>query len=189
MTEEKAKKDWYDGLLDVKNGATWITVSNCYFHDHWKAVLCGSSDKDENGDRAIRITFVGNYWENINSRQPLFRWGKAHIYNNYFKGAADKQANCIDVRMDSQLWAEGNYFDTVKNAIGLDLANGGKDSTGKAAYRFTNTNKCVNAPTPNSGTLPDSEKPRYDYMPKTADEAKANVVNEAGVKLTAADLR
>ena len=188
VTEEKAKKDWYDGLLDVKNGAAWITVSNCYFHDHWKAVLCGSSDKDENGDRAIRITFVGNYWENINSRQPLFRWGKAHIYNNYFKGAADKQANCIDVRMDSQVWAEGNYFDTVKNAIGLDLANGGKDSTGKAAYRFTNTNKCVNAPTPNSGTLPDSEKPRYDYMPKTADEAKTNVVNEAGAKLTADEL-
>ena len=189
VTEEKAKKDWYDGLLDVKNGAAWITVSNCYFHDHWKAVLCGSSDKDENGDRAIRITFVGNYWENINSRQPLFRWGKAHIYNNYFKGAADKQANCIDVRMDSQVWVEGNYFDTVKNAIGLDLANGGKDSTGKAAYRFTNTNKCVNAPTPNSGTLPDSEKPRYDYMPKTADEAKTNVVNEAGAKLSADDLR
>ncbi|MDE7392264.1 MAG: hypothetical protein K2M90_07405 [Treponemataceae bacterium] len=174
VTEEKAKKDWYDGLLDVKNGAAWITVSNCYFHDHWKAVLCGSSDKDENGDRAIRITFVGNYWENINSRQPLFRWGKAHIFNNYFKGAAGKQANCIDVRIDSQVWAEGNYFDTVKDAIGLDLANGGKDSTGKAAYRFTGTNKCVNAPTPNSGTLPETEKPRYDYTPKSADEAKAD---------------
>lgn len=175
VTEEKAKKDWYDGLLDVKNGATWITVSNCYFHDHWKAVLCGSSDKDENGDRAMRITFVGNYWENINSRQPLFRWGKAHIYNNYFKGADDKQANCIDVRMDSQVWAEGNYFDTVKNAIGLDLANGGKDATGKAAYRFTDTNAYVETTyTPKSGTLLESEKPRYDYTPKLADEAKAD---------------
>lgn len=175
VTEEKSKKDWYDGLLDVKNGATWITVSNCYFHDHWKAVLCGSSDKDENGDRAMRITFVGNYWENINSRQPLFRWGKAHIYNNYFKGADDKQANCIDVRMDSKVWAEGNYFDTVKNTIGLDLANGGKDATGKAAYKFTSTNKYANiANTPNSGTLPETEKPRYDYLPKSADEAKAD---------------
>lgn len=172
-------KDFYDGLLDIKNGSSWITISNCYFHDHWKACLCASGDgkADKNPttgatDKDMRVTFYGNYWENINSRQPLFRWGKAHIYNNYFKGADDKQANCIDVRMDSQVWAEGNYFDTVKNAIGLDLANGGKDATGKAAYRFTNTNKCVNAPDPKSGTLPETEKPRYDYMPKSADEAK-----------------
>ncbi|MBR4600032.1 MAG: hypothetical protein IKO39_08290, partial [Treponema sp.] len=42
--ESDWKKDFYDGLLDIKNGGTWITISNCYFHDHWKACLCGSGD-------------------------------------------------------------------------------------------------------------------------------------------------
>lgn len=165
------EKDWYDGLLDVKNGATWITVSNCYLHDHWKAVLCGSGDDHDDGDSAMRITFVGNYFENINSRQPLFRWGKAHIYNNYYKGASDKQANCIDVRIDSQVLAEGNYFESVKNAIGIDLANGNSSTMGKAEYNFPNSNKldsCTNTPSKGSS----SYVPKYEYNLKTAVEAK-----------------
>ena len=175
-TDASEPKEWYDGLLDVKNGATWITVSNCYLHDHWKAVLCGSGDDHDDGDSAMRITFVGNYFENINSRQPLFRWGKAHIYNNYYKGASDKQANCIDVRIDSQVLAEGNYFESVKNAIGIDLANGKSNTMGKAEYNFPNSNKldsCTNTPSKGSS----SYKPLYQYTPKSADEAKAAAEN------------
>ena len=90
-TDDKWKKDFYDGLLHIKNGSTWITISNCYFHDHWKACLCASGDSAPNKntttgatDEDMRITFYNNYWKDINARQPLFRWGKAHIFNSYF---------------------------------------------------------------------------------------------------------
>ena len=32
-------KDYYDGLLDIKNEASFITVSNCNVHDHFKVSL------------------------------------------------------------------------------------------------------------------------------------------------------
>ena len=187
------KKDFYDGLLDIKNGSTWITISNCYFHDHWKACLCSSGDgkADKNPrtgatDVDMRVTFYGNYWENINSRQPLFRWGKAHIYNNYYKGDSTKDANCIDVRINSQVLAEGNYFASVKNAIGIDLANGKPSTMGTAAYSFPDSNKLENCTnTPNKGNL--SYAPKYEYDLKPADEVTTAPVG-VGV-LTAADLQ
>jgi pectate lyase len=39
-------KDYYDGLLDIKRGAEYITVSNNHFHDHHKVSLVGYSDAD-----------------------------------------------------------------------------------------------------------------------------------------------
>jgi pectate lyase len=36
-------KDYYDGLLDITHASEWVTVSNTYFHDHWKADLVGHS--------------------------------------------------------------------------------------------------------------------------------------------------
>ena len=118
--ETEWKKDFYDGLLDVKNGGTWITISNCYFHDHWKACLCGSGDEgpDVNTktgltDADMCVTFIGNYWENINSRQPLFRYGTGHIISNYFYG--NDGASCINVRAGSNLYIEGNSFNNIKS--------------------------------------------------------------------------
>ena len=29
-------KDYYDGLLDVTHASEWVTISNTYFHDHYK---------------------------------------------------------------------------------------------------------------------------------------------------------
>lgn len=30
-------KDYYDGLCDVTHASEWVTISNTYFHDHYKA--------------------------------------------------------------------------------------------------------------------------------------------------------
>ena len=181
ITASVDAKDWYDGLLDLKNGAAWITISNCYFHDHWKAFLCGSGDAHDDGDSNMRLTIVGCFFKNINSRQPLFRWGKAHIYNNYFLSEEGstvyRDSNCIDVRTGSTILAEANYFSGVKNPIGIDLANGG--TNGKEEYSFPASNQlenCVNDPQPGSSTY----KPAYVY---TAATASKDVANTAGAKL------
>ncbi len=122
-TEIEWAKDFYDGLLDIKNGSRYITISNCYFHDHYKACLCGSSDVSENGDTAMRLTFFGNYWENINSRQPLFRYGKAHIYGSYFYStlkieSSNYSSTGINCRAGSELYIDNNSFVNIKTPVG-----------------------------------------------------------------------
>ena len=74
-------KDYYDGLFDVKKDAQYITFSWNYVHDAWKSMLMGNSDSD-NSNRTI--TFHHNWFNNLNSRVPAFRFGEGHIYNNYY---------------------------------------------------------------------------------------------------------
>ena len=44
----------------------------------------GHSDSNGAEDTAITVTYAGNYWYNLNSRTPSFRFGHGHIFNNYF---------------------------------------------------------------------------------------------------------
>jgi pectate lyase len=169
VDDEKFAKDFYDGLLDMKNGCSWVTVSNCYFHDHWKAFLCESNSDEKSAalGKTMRLTLYGNLFENIYSRQPKFRWGKAHIFGNaYVETASETKgaSNCIDVNAGAEILAEGNYFEGLKNVIG----NFTEDSMGES-WRYTNTNvtkSCTN--TPSVGTSTFSPAYTYDAVSKGA---------------------
>jgi pectate lyase len=102
-------KDFYDGLLDVKGDAEYITYSWNYLHDSWKTSLVGSSE-DDTFDR--KITMHHNRYENCNSRLPLFRGGNGHVFNNYYVDIADTGINS---RLGGCLKIEANYFDNAKN--------------------------------------------------------------------------
>jgi pectate lyase len=75
----------YDGLLDITHGCTGITVTNSKLHDHWKASLIGHSDDNLAEDKSITVTMALNHWVNLNSRTPSIRYGRGHIYNNFFE--------------------------------------------------------------------------------------------------------
>lgn len=105
-------KDYYDGLLDVKNGSSFITVSWSVFHDHYKVCLVSSGD-EQVIDTVARLTFHHNYFYNCESRLPMIRFGKDHIFNNYYKDCH----NAIDSRMGACLKIEGNYFANVYRAV------------------------------------------------------------------------
>ncbi len=102
-------QDYYDGLLDAKSDAEYITFSWNYLHDSWKASLIGFSDSD-NFDR--KVTYHHNYFRNINSRLPLFRFGTGHVFNNYYQDVASTAANS---RMGACLKIENNFFKNVNN--------------------------------------------------------------------------
>jgi pectate lyase len=54
-------KDYYDGLLDVTHGSDWVTISNSYLHDHWKASLVGHSDSNGSEDTGhLTVTYANN---------------------------------------------------------------------------------------------------------------------------------
>jgi len=104
--------DYYDGLLDIKNGSSFITVSWSSFHDHYKVSLISSGD-EQLADTVIRTTFHHNYFYNCGSRLPSIRFGKAHIFNNYYYNCDD----AINSRMDAWVRVERNYFDNVGTAV------------------------------------------------------------------------
>jgi pectate lyase len=81
-SDQDHDKDYYDGLLDITHGSTYVSVTNSVLHDHWKSSLVGHSDSNEDEDKAITVTYALNKWYNLNSRLPSFRFGTGHIYNN-----------------------------------------------------------------------------------------------------------
>jgi pectate lyase len=102
-------QDYYDGLLDVKSTSEYLTYSWNYLHDSWKTGLVGSSESDTY-DR--KLTMHHNFYENCNSRLPLFRGGTGHIFNNYYKDVA---STAINSRINACLQIENNYFLNVLN--------------------------------------------------------------------------
>ena len=106
---QEVDKDFYDGLLDVKAEAEYITYSWNYLHDSWKAALVGSSE-DDTFDR--KLTMHHNWFHNCNSRLPLFRGGNGHVFNNYYLDVAD---TAINARIGACLRVEANYFSNVQN--------------------------------------------------------------------------
>ncbi len=105
-------KDFYDGLLDIKNASSWITVSWTVFHDHFKVSLISSGDQVVE-DSVTRVTFHHNYFYNCESRLPSIRFGKAHIFNNYYKDSH----TAINSRMGACVRVERNYFRNVGTAV------------------------------------------------------------------------
>jgi len=102
-------KDYYDGLLDAKRDAEYLTYSWNFLHDSWKTALVGSSESDIY-DR--KLTMHHNYFLNCNSRLPLFRASTGHFFNNYYKDIA---STTINSRINSCVLIENNYFENANN--------------------------------------------------------------------------
>ncbi len=97
----------HDGLLDLKDGTDFVTVSNSSLSDHDKTMLLGSGDEhvDKDGGK-LRVTYIGNLFENIQQRGPRVRFGEVHVVNNYFVGSTDNP----DYPMISEGQGGHSYF-------------------------------------------------------------------------------
>jgi pectate lyase len=107
-------EDYYDGMLDIKNESSFITVKWCFFHDHNKGILISSGD-DSYQDSVQRITFHHNYFFNCNSRLPSIRFGKSHIFNNYYENCG----TAVNTRMNACVRVEKNYFHNAGTGVGM----------------------------------------------------------------------
>jgi len=164
-------KDYYDGLLDITHASDFVTVSNNHLHDHWKSSLVGHSDNNGDEDTGhLTVTYVGNYWSNLNSRGPSYRFGTGHIFNNYY----EDMDSVINTRDGAQLLVENNVFSGCSDDI-FDTDDGFAVATGNDLGDGTNT-----APT---GTISSSDIP-YDYTLLATDEVQASVLASAGATVS-----
>ncbi|KAI1491489.1 pectate lyase [Biscogniauxia mediterranea] len=167
-------KDYYDGLLDVTHAAEWVTISNSYFHDHWKASLVGHSDSNADEDTGhLHVTYANNHWSNINSRTPSFRFGTGHIFNSYYESIIDSG---INTRMGAQLLIESTVF---ANSSDKAILSQDSDETGYAVVNDVDLGGSTNSAP--EGTL--TSVP-YDYTLLGSANVKAAVAGVAGQTLT-----
>ena len=172
-----SKKDKYDGIVDFKKQVANITISWCYFHDHWKCSLIGFSTDKDPYDR--KITYHHNWFKNIKSRAPSYRAGTAHIYNNYYDGLNDPAAPTsegVHTRDAACLYVEGNYFLNYAKSIYWFV----DDSPTEAFVNESGVpNKYVNSPA-NTARACTSFKPPYTVSVDAADDVPAIVQTYAG---------
>ncbi|GLU17135.1 hypothetical protein SLE2022_335290 [Rubroshorea leprosula] len=72
----------FDGLIDVVQGSTAITISNCHFTHHNEVMLFGASDSySEDTKMQITVAFT-HFGRGLVQRMPRCRWGFIHIVNN-----------------------------------------------------------------------------------------------------------
>ncbi|TGZ82391.1 pectin lyase-like protein [Ascodesmis nigricans] len=160
-------KDYYDGLLDITHGSDYVTVSNSYLHDHWKSSLVGHSDNNSGEDKGhLTVSYVNNYWKNLNSRAPSYRFGTGHILNNYFENVSDG----VNIRQNAKLLIEGNVWSGGKKAI--YTTDGGSATLRNNEYGGAS----VSVPSA-SVSVP------YQYTALAVGSTKSHVQANAGAKL------
>ncbi|KAI8028799.1 putative pectate lyase P59 [Camellia lanceoleosa] len=71
-----------DGIIDIIEGSTAVTISNCHWTDHDKVLLFGARDTNVEDDY-MRITVIYNHFgKRLHQRMPRVRSGFVHIINN-----------------------------------------------------------------------------------------------------------
>lgn len=172
-SDQDHDKDYYDGLIDVTHGSDWVTISNSYIHDHWKASLVGHSDSNGDEDTGhLTVTYANNYFQNLNSRGPSFRFGTGHIFNSYY----DNVNTAINTRLGAQLLVESTVFE---NSGDKAIYFADSDTTGYAVVKDVDLGGSTNsAPTGTLTSVP------YSYSLLGSGNTKASVTSNAGQKLS-----
>lgn len=126
--------DGYDGLLDVKEGSTNVTISWNHFKEHRKTSLVGHSDNNGSIDKNLQVTYHHNLFEGTYSRNPRVRFGQVHVVNNYYLSTGssfDGGGYGVGAAADSHIYVEGNYFKNVKMPIIVGWSDWGASPIGR----------------------------------------------------------
>lgn len=123
--------DGTDGNLDITNDADFVTVSWTKFSytprtdnvgndstgaaGHRFSNLVGGSDTAPSGfpgTRPLNVTWHHNWWaDNVVERQPRVRYGRNHLFNNYYDSNVANY--CVRAGIEASILLEANYFDGV----------------------------------------------------------------------------
>ena len=175
------KYEHRDGLVDITNQSDYITLSYNIFENHNKAILIGSSDSKVADEGKLNVTLHHNYFHNLVQRAPRVRFGKVHVYNNYYqsdnKNSEYSYSYSLGVGKNSKIYAENNvadiegrdYKDFVKIFGGKELTTINNIFNGQKIDKFNESLVKVNwVPT------------LYQKIDAT-NEVKDKVLNNAGV--------
>jgi pectate lyase len=97
-----------DGGVDIKDGASYVTVSWCLVRNSWKTSLVGHSDGNGSTDIGrLKVTYYNNYFVGTNSRNPRVRFGEVHVLNNLLERV---QLYGTVAANTAQVYVENNFY-------------------------------------------------------------------------------
>jgi pectate lyase len=103
----------HDGLVDITNAASYVTVSWNRFFDHDKTMLIGSSDSATADRGRLKVTLHHNVFDGVGQRAPRVRFGQVHVFNNYYRiKKVPNYGYSWGVGRESAIYAEQNFFRT-----------------------------------------------------------------------------
>lgn len=178
-------KDFYDELVSGRSAVHNVTISYNYLHDSQKTSLWGSSDTAAEEDVGRTISFHHNYWKDVVSRLPLFRFGEGHVWNNYYQNVS---GSGINSRMGAKLRIDNNVFEGVKNPIlsadsqSIGYWNATGNSFTNVTWGATSPANCSTAPcyAGAADSVTTDYQPPYSYTAMPTAEVKAHVMTYAG---------
>lgn len=164
----------HDGLVDIKRGSDFITVSWNRFFNHDKTMLLGHDDGNGSQDRGhLRVSYHHNWFDGTNQRHPRVRFGNpVHVFNNYYGGVT---AYGVASTMEGGTLVEGNYFDNTRDAYHCGEA----DSPPAALVVRNNT--LANSAGSTSGCTGTVNAIPYSYTLDPSANVKSIVTAGAGV--------
>ena len=158
FTSLNQTSDYEDGSTDVTHGSRNVTVSWCHYIKTQKSCLVGHSNS-EKGDSVITVTFHHNWFDNSSSRHPRVRYGRAHVYNNYYD---NNTTYGVGSAYGAMVLVEYNYFDGVR--LPTDICTYPAKKSGNswvsnltgsvAGYLYAKENVFVNKPADASDPYP-----------------------------------
>ncbi|GAA3114267.1 hypothetical protein GCM10010466_01710 [Planomonospora alba] len=106
----------YDGLVDIKRGSSYVTVSWNHTHRHTKNMLLGHDDDNAAQDTGrLKVTYHHNWFDRTPQRNPRVRFGEpVHVFNNYYVYNTDTGVAC---QAGAGCLVEGNYFERVEEPV------------------------------------------------------------------------
>jgi pectate lyase len=166
--------DGYDGLIDVKRGSDFVTVSWNHLHDHDKSMLLGHSDDNASQDTGhLRVTYVHNWFDGTGQRHPRVRFANpVHVLNNYYGNIGSYGVASTE---NAGVFVEGNYFENVDRPTSLQ-----EGSSDEGNIRTAN-NHLVGSATPLTRNPGSVAAIPYSYTAEAAQNVKATVTAGAGV--------
>ncbi|MEU3554775.1 pectate lyase family protein [Streptomyces fragilis] len=162
----------YDGAVDIKRASDKVTVSWNRTHNQNKNMLLGHDDDNGSEDIGkLRVTYVHNWFDGTNQRNPRVRFGNpVHVLNNYF---SDIGSYGVASTQNAGVLVEGNYFEDTD-----DPYHRGEGDSGDGALVARN-NHFVNSGSGEAGGsvagIP------YSYSADSASSVKSIVTAGAGV--------
>ena len=198
-------KDYEDGSCDVTHATHSVTVSWCHYIRTQKSSLVGHSNS-ASADKDITITMHHNWFEKSNSRHPRVRFGRAHVFNNFYDNVSTYG---VGSAYGAMVLVEHNSFDGVRLPIDICTYPAKKSGsswvsnlTGSVAgYAYAYENLYTNIPSDASDPYPftnveytayngsklatpftyEDFKPSYNYVVDAADRVAEIVTTGAGV--------
>jgi pectate lyase len=157
-----------------------ICWSTFYFlkpDSHSYAHLIGNSDGAISDRGKLHVTLHHNWYSSgVRGRMPRVRYGKVHLYNNYYSNPDSNY--CVGVGVEANIRMENMVFEDAEDPW-ADYGGSENGRIGWANLEFINCSPPDFVP----NAFPVFEPP-YEYLMHPLDEVKPVVMDGAGIKRT-----